>query len=156
MKKNDFLKSQYIVLGTDVKPGQRALATRVSEDLQRINEILQPANAHVGYRVRDEIVFYMLNNKKSGLLDRNTAMDNEIMQKILPRVQGSSSAVKEMLCDLFKIFCSDYREQQTAGSDLFEQMQKAIDAGATYPESARKIAFMVRRFDEDGFTSYWL
>ena len=25
-----------------------------------------------------------------------------------------------------------------------------------YKNSARKIAFMVRRFEEDGFTSFWL
>jgi hypothetical protein len=35
-------------------------------------------------------------------------------------------------------------------------MQKAMEEGALYPESAKKVAFMVRRFDEDGFTSYWL
>ena len=151
---NSFLKTEYLKLASC--SDESDFVEEICSELQDVNKILQQANVHVGYRVRDEIVFYMLNNKKSGLLDRNTAMDNEIMQKILPRVQGSSSAVKEMLCDLFKIFCSDYREQQTAGSDLFEQMQKAIDAGATYPESARKIAFMVRRFDEDGFTSYWL
>ena len=151
---NYFLKTEYLKLASC--SDETDFVEEICSELQDINKVLQQANAHVGYRVRDEIVFYMLNNKKSGLLDRNTAMDNEIMQKILPRIQGSSSTVKEMLCDLFKIFCSDYREQQTAGSDLFEQMQKALDAGALYPESAKKVAFMVRRFDEDGFTSYWL
>lgn len=151
---NTFLKTEYLKLAAC--SDEADFVEEICSELQDINKVLQHANAHVGYRVRDEIVFYMLNNKKSGLLDRNNAMDNEIMQKILPRIQGSSSAVKEMLCDLFKIFCSDYREQQTAGADLFEQMQKAIDAGAVYPESAKKVAFMVRRFDEDGFTSYWL
>ena len=35
-------------------------------------------NAHVGYRVRDEIVFYMLNNDTAKLLDYDTAFDYEI------------------------------------------------------------------------------
>ena len=36
-------------------------------------------------------------------------------------------------------------------------MQKIVDSGnAKYLKSAAKIAFMVRRFEEDGFTSYWL
>ena len=151
---NSFLKTDYLKLASC--SDEADFVEEICSELQDINNVLQQANAHVGYRVRDEIVFYMLNNKKADLLERNTAMDNEIMQKILPRIQGSSSAVKEMLCDLFKIFCSDYSAQQTAGPNLFDQMQKAIDAGAIYPESANKVAFMVRRFDEDGFTSYWL
>jgi hypothetical protein len=36
-------------------------------------------------------------------------------------------------------------------------MLKKIDKdGARYRKSAEKVAFMVRRFEEDGFTSYWL
>ena len=36
-------------------------------------------------------------------------------------------------------------------------MQKILDGGnVTYPKSAAKIKFMVQRFEEDGFTSYWL
>jgi hypothetical protein len=27
---------------------------------------------------------------------------------------------------------------------------------ARYPQSARKIAYMLRRLEEDGFTSFWL
>ena len=151
---NSFLKTEYLKLAECAE--EATFIEEICSELQDINKVLQAADAHVGYRVRDEIVFYMLNNKKYELLEKEDAMDNEIMQKILPRIQGSSSAVKEMLCELFKIFCSDYRDHQTAGSDLFEQMQKALDAGAKYPESAKKAAFMVRRFDEDGFTSYWL
>lgn len=45
----------------------------------------------------------MLNNKKSGLLAENEAMDNEIMQKILPRIQGSGISVKELLIALLRI-----------------------------------------------------
>ena len=125
--------------------------------MQRINEVLKTANAHVGYRVRDEIVFYMLNNKKAGLLSDNAALDNEIMQKILPRIQGSSSSVKDMLCELFKIFAGDYDGYQTQSDDTASKMMRKLQAGgAVYPQSAEKVAFMVRRFEEDGFTSYWL
>ena len=38
----------------------------------------------------------------------NEAMDNEIMQKILPRIQGSGISVKELLIALFKNFAGDY------------------------------------------------
>lgn len=50
-------------------------------ELRDINQILQKANAHVGYRVRDEIIFYLLNNKKADLMSEDEAMDYEIIQK---------------------------------------------------------------------------
>jgi len=152
---NDFLKTEYLKL-IECQDESDYLE-KICSELVDINEKLKKANAHVGYRVRDEIVFYMLNNKKAELLTENEAMDNEIMQKILPRIQGSSTAVKEMLCDLFKMFWGDYQGYQTAGNNLFEQMEKALVSNSgKYPKSSKKIAFMVRRFEEDGFTSYWL
>lgn len=150
---NEFLVSEYLFLAQC----QDSLVNDVCASLQRINEVLKTANAHVGYRVRDEIVFYMLNNKKAGLLSDNAALDNEIMQKILPRIQGSSSSVKDMLCELFKIFAGDYDGYQTQSDDTASKMMRKLQAGgAIYPQSAEKVAFMVRRFEEDGFTSYWL
>ena len=124
-KGNDFFKSQYLVLGTDVKPEQQELAKRVSSDLQNINKVLQQANAHVGYRVRDEIVFYMLNNDTAKLLDYDTAFDYEIMQKILPRIQGSSEGIKNMMCDLFKMFAGDY--SGFSQSYIWKQMDDCIN-----------------------------
>ena len=154
-KDNDFFKSEYLVLGTDVKPEQQELAMRVSADLQNINKVLQQANAHVGYRVRDEIVFYMLNNDTAKLLDYDTAFDYEIMQKILPRIQGSSEGIKNMMCELFKMFAGDY--SGFSQSYIWKQMDDCINnKSCKYKNSAQKLCYMMRRFEEDGFTSYWL
>ncbi|WP_051212347.1 MrcB family domain-containing protein [Butyrivibrio fibrisolvens] len=154
-KGNDFFKSQYLVLGTDVKSEQQELARRVSVDLQSINKVLQQANAHVGYRVRDEIVFYMLNNDTAKLLDYDTAFDYEIMQKILPRIQGSSEGIKNMMCELFKMFAGDY--SGFSQSYIWKQMDDYINKkSCKYTNSAKKLCYMMRRFEEDGFTSYWL
>ena len=154
-KSNEFLKSQYLVLGTDVRPDQQELAKRVSSDLQSINRVLQQANAHVGYRVRDEIVFYMLNNDNAKLLDYDTAFDYEIMQKILPRIQGSSEGIKNMICELFKMFAGDY--SGFSQSYIWKQMNDRINNKmCKYKNSAQKLCYMMRRFEEDGFTSYWL
>ena len=111
----------------------------------------------MGYRVRDEIVFYMLNNRNAGLLSRDEALDNAIMQKILPRIQGSSASVKHLLCELFKIFAGDFEGYQTQNNDTADGMFDRLGKGnIRYPKSAAKTAFMVRRFDEDGFTAYWI
>lgn len=152
---NGFLKTKYLLLKQCL--GERDVVEQYCAELQEINKILQPANAHVGYRVRDEIVFYLLNNHEHGLLSDDEAMDNEIMQKILPRIQGSSASVKEMLCELFKRCASDFEGYGTGSEDLSKKMFAAADKPeCKYKNSARKIAFMVRRFEEDGFTSYWL
>ena len=84
-------------------------------------------------------------------------MKNEIMQKILPRIQGSSAAVKNMLCELFKRCAGEYESYQTESDDISSKMFKvAQKSDCRYRKSAEKIAFMVRRFEEDGFTAYWL
>ena len=155
--KNSNLKSQYLVLNRDCADEQEYVS-EICAELQTINMILQKANLHVGYRVRDEIVFYMLNNKAEGyLITHNEAMDNEIMQKILPRIQGSSNAIRDILVELFTICASDLN-QKTGDSDS-EKMGKVLNdtsISCCYPNSAQKIELMVRRFEEDGFTSYWL
>ncbi len=152
---NSFLRTEYLLLNQCEK--DMDYVKTVSALLQKINELLQQANAHVGYRIRDEIVFYMLNNRETELLSEDDAFDNEIMQKILPRIQGSSVSVKDMLCELFKEFVGDYEGYQTQSDDTASMMLKKLKKdGARYPKSAEKTAFMVRRFEEDGFTSYWL
>ena len=155
---NSFLETKYLFLKQCMDEDAQFVKD-VCDELQKINVVLQKANAHVGYRVRDEIVFYLMNNKKAGLLSDKEALDNEIMQKILPRIQGSSVSVKEMLCELFKILAGDFEGYQTKSNDVAAKMKDKLnekDAKIDYPKSARKVAFMVRRFEEDGFTSYWL
>src|SRR5690625_5038163 len=70
------------------------------DELVRINQILQLMHAHVGYRVRDEICFYLVYNDKANLLSFKKAFDYCILQKILPRISGSDSRVNHILRDL--------------------------------------------------------
>ena len=152
---NDFIKSKYLIL-KDCLNYQTEL-NPICVELEKVNQILAKANLHVGYRVRDEIVFYTLNNIIEQLINNEKALDNAIMQKILPRIQGSSNAVKGMLYELFKYCLGDAKgiqiEQDSGSETLFNALESN---SATYEESAKKIAFMIRRFEEDGFTSYWL
>lgn len=154
---NTFLKTEFLLLSQCSKESESISGYCL--ELQKINKILQQANAHVGYRVRDEIVFYLLNNKKYDLLPEEQAMDNELMQKILPRIQGSSLSVKTMLCELFKLCAGDYDGYQVQNDNVSDKMSKALrdtNRKIKYRHSAEKIELMIRRFEEDGFTSYWL
>ena len=53
--------------------------------------------------------------------------------------------------------CGQKIDANAADISTAAAMQKILDGGnVTYPKSASKIKFMVQRFEEDGFTSYWL
>lgn len=152
---NEFLKADFLLLAHCAD--HRQAVEEYCQELQSLNRILQKANAHVGYRVRDEIVFYLLANRKMGLLKENEAMDNAIMQKILPRFQGSGGEVKNMLCALFQHCAGDFRGLQAESGDLGRELEQlAREPGCRYRRCAEKLAFMVRRYETDGFTSYWL
>lgn len=154
---NTFLKAEYLNL-IDCE-GESEAVSEFCLELQRVNQILQEANAHIGYRVRDEIVFYLLNNRKHDLLAENEAMDNELLQKIFPRIQGSSASVKAMLCEMFKFCVGDYDGYQVQSDNISDKMRKTLkdpEHKIKYRRSAQKLELMTRRFEEDGFTSYWL
>lgn len=152
---NDFLKAEYVQL-IQCK-SEYEYVYDICQELEQLNAILEKVGFKSGYRVRDEVVFYMLNNKKMDLLNPETAFDYQILQKILPRIQGSSVAIKDMLADLFQHIVGDYEGYQTTDGNIGDKMFERLKEGAIrYPKSAQKIAFMVRRFEEDGFTSYWL
>lgn len=151
---NDIFKANYLNIMHCADKAEYVV--QICEKLQEINSILRECEMHFGYRVRDEIVFYMLNRKSADILSEDEAFDNEIMQKILPRIQGSGIAVKDMLCRLFSEVCAGEYDGMNGSSDS-EQMKDYITKhNCTYIKSAEKIRFMVRRFEEDGFTSYWL
>ena len=136
MVTNDFLKADY----TKIKEcsAQKDLVAEDCKILQELNEILEKAEAHVGYRVRDEIEFYLLYSREiSELMQIDNAFDNEIMQKILPRIQGSGEVIVKLLEDLIE-FC---------GAETVK-----------YSKSKAKLEAMKERCGEygQGYTSYWL
>ncbi|WP_339819167.1 DUF3578 domain-containing protein [Paenibacillus sp. FSL R7-0216] len=157
---NRFLRSDYLQLVDAYNVESKALITKTTEMLVRINGILEEIHAHVGFRIRDAVCFYMLYNQRFGLLAEDEALDHQLLQKILPRIQGSSASIRRVLLNLMRecvgssFAVKEYVEDTTS---LFEgnKLKSLLDQ-AQYPRSARKIASMLRRLEEDGFTSYWL
>ena len=154
---NSFLRSDYLVL-KDAYAEYQDLIHQTTDKLVRVNQILESIHCHVGFRVRDAICFYLIYNKRFELMDSNDAFDIRLLQKILPRIQGSSMSVKRVLLQLLeetvgrKIGIHDYLDD---ASPLYS-VSTDIAQEAQYPRSARKLIFMIRRLEEDGFTSYWL
>ena len=63
----------------------------------------------------------------------------------------------DTLCEFFESLSGQKLDANAADTSTAAAMQKIVDGGTVrYPKSAAKITFMVRRFEEDGFTSYWL
>lgn len=114
----------------DCYDDHKDLIERVSKQLAKMNEILQEVNAQVGYRVRDEICFYMIHNAEGKLLEEQEALDFCYMQKILPRISGADS-VDKVLEKLHELFSENH------------------------PMSAKKAQEMLDRLRRDSFTSFW-
>ncbi|MEG0384090.1 MAG: AAA family ATPase [Solibacillus sp.] len=141
---NDQFASQYLFL-KEAYSQYKEIIEEVSVYLEKINKQLQLIYAQVGYRVRDEICFYMIYNEEMKLLEEDEAMDFCIMQKILPRISGAGTDVEDLLKALFEEF---------AGVNYKEEIE--ISTAATYPQSAKKVQEMLKRLGRQGFTSFWV
>ncbi|BCC75202.1 MULTISPECIES: MrcB family domain-containing protein [Bacillus cereus group] len=141
---NRSLETEYLHLKECFKENED-LVRNISSVLIEINKILESVGAQVGYRIRDEICFYMAYNEQGKLLSFDEALDYQIYQKILPRLAGSDGRTEDVLKQLY-VLCAN--EEYDSGNN---------DASyAKYPRSAIKLSHMLRRFEYDGFTSFWI
>lgn len=158
-----FLRSDYLQL-VDAYDANKELVVRTTERMVKINDLLEDIHAHVGFRVRDAICFYMIYNERYKLMSEEEAFDWQLLQKILPRIQGSHSSVRRVLLNLMKGALGtgsgvtvDFQAFMDDASPLYLKWAAGqTPPTAKHPQSARKLAFMLRRLEEDGFTSYWL
>ena len=148
---NDFLKSTYLKT-IDIEDEYRDYAIEINKKIIDINNILKKSQKQFAYRVRDEILFYMIENKKANLLDENEAFDYQIMQKDLPTISGSENLVKETLVNLFNFVCE---KEILNDSDIEEAEQFLNSQDIKYKKSAEKIIYMLKGYNYDGYASYW-
>jgi hypothetical protein len=145
---NNSFRSSYIHL-KDVYLLYSDLVEDTTKELVNINNILKTIGAHVGYRVRDEICFYLAFNKQGDVMTFEQALDRCILQKILPRISGSDTRVDRTLRGLYKYF---------TGNEIVQDLEvyEADIQIAKYPMCAAKTFEMLRRLRDDGFTSFWI
>lgn len=148
---NDFLKSTYLKT-THIEPEHRDYAKEINKKIIQINDILSKYQKQFAYRVRDEILFYMVENKKSNLLSEDAAFDYQIMQKVLPAINGSENSIKEVLVNLFNFVC----EKDILNDADIEEAEKYLQSSTVkYRKSAEKIVYMLKGYNYDGYASYW-
>ncbi|MDR4985952.1 DUF3578 domain-containing protein [Bacillus cereus] len=141
---NSSLATKYLHLKECFKENED-LVRNISTILIEINKTLESVGAQVGYRIRDEICFYMAYNEQGKLLSFDEALDYQIYQKILPRLAGSDGRTEEVLKQLY-VLCAN-EEYDSSNSEA---------SYVKYPRSANKLSHMLRRFEYDGFTSFWI
>ncbi|SDE38539.1 AAA domain (dynein-related subfamily) [Paenibacillus sp. UNCCL117] len=155
-----FLISNYLQLKDAYTEYKGIIQSTVSQ-LVKINTILESIHAHVGFRVRDSICFYLIYNARFSLMTTDEALDLQIMQKILPRIQGNNSEVKKVIIELLLFSLngstSNSKEYVDGERDIEQTWAKQVkESSVKYPQTARKLIFMLRRLDHDGFTSFWV
>ncbi len=147
-------QSKYLTMIDLLNSGDE-IAKTVSEKLQELNHILSKAGCQIGYRVRDEAAFYMkyLININSPDLDETAGHERVVLQKIMPRIQGSSYQIKQVLENLLEQFVPESSQIEFDDENYIKELQDLIaDKGAL----AKKIGQMLIQFMEDGFTSFWV
>lgn len=95
--------------------------------LQSLNQILEGSPFKIAYRVRDEFLIYAFHNNKKNR-DFGKALDVLTSMKVLSRIEGDETKVKQILEDLLDFFKK--RDFQTSLSKVEEMLSK-LDYGYT-------------------------
>lgn len=157
---NNFLKSDFLKIRDCYE--YKDIASHTIEKLIPINNILEKYNNHFGYRVRDEVVFYMIYALRDDLMTFEEAFDLCMVQKILPKISGSNNDTMIILEELFELI-NDYKIQNKSilEYDELEQMRKFVEgadaeiSNKKYINTNKKLIQMMRRYIQDGFTTFW-
>ena len=111
------------------------LKDRVAEFLSKLNETLDGTPFKVAYRVQNELLLYFyqlwLENKEARWRDiLATSIDQILMMKVLPRIEGDEELLEKPLERLIS-FCEPY------------------------PSASKKLLEMQTRLKQSRFTSFW-
>ncbi len=148
-----FFRPEFTTL-QDLLPAHREKAKQIAQTISELNQDLGLAGFEVGYRVRDEASSFAVYASDAGLSDEeiNEAI---VLQKILPRVQGSSPRVEKLLMSLLKRLKGDSDVPDENDPELAHKLA-ALRVDGEASAIVRKIAGMLILFREENFTSFWL
>ena len=147
--------------------------TEAVQPLVELHGLLARFERHFGYRVMNEVMRYVgaALALVDGPLEQTvaTALDHQFVQKVLPKLAGGRE-IETPLAHLLRFFLDGAAGMTTtldAGAVLADAERAlgivpaspsggegALEAAPAYPRSARKVARMLRRLEETGFTSY--
>lgn len=85
-------------------------------------------------------------------------LDDQILQKLLPKLHGSIGRVGGLLADLAH-YCKDGKLQDSSanassGSGALQKAAELGEAGAAFPKSLKKLQAMIRTLRDEQFVSF--
>lgn len=151
---NGFLRTRYFRL--EQCQEEKEVLQAYFKIFGELDRILNKASAYMGFRLRNDAILYLMHNRQSAVLEERDALDHEISMKVLTRVQGSSKAIKPVLCELFRYCAADAGAFRAEQENISTRMLAAAQSpDCRYRRSAARIARMMRLCEEDGFASFW-
>lgn len=91
--------------------------------LVEIFEELKTKNKHFGYRVFNEISLYILNYIDHIPTDVGHALDNQILQKILPKLSGDIEELEDILLNIKSIIPDSYSKSISKLDEMIDTLQ---------------------------------
>ena len=118
--------------------------------ITQLQALMTQAGQPFGYRTISEMLRYL--EQAVGVLSREAALDQQIKQKILPKLRGDDTPrLRRALTGLLELLLG--RPQQVWGRAA--TVEPALVAQAPYPEAAEKARRMLERLERDGFTDFY-
>jgi len=151
---------------TEVTDLDRQEINQVVKALTDINEILIKAQLQVGFRIRDELALFVLHARDmiSSFVDHKgnkvDPLDMAIQMKVLPRIIGGSSAIRQVVIELLawstgQKVVTDPDAQSLLESWINEGRPSALQ-NTKFPRTAARLCLMWDRLMNEGFTSFWM
>lgn len=139
--------------------------------IKNVNNLLKGFNMHFGYRVVDEILYYLSNDKEMNYFRLDEGLDLQILQRILPKFHGNRKKLEqpltEILCYCFgfstdqirkgvKFTSNDYLylEQYFRGELVEDYDSPLKNKVPHFPLTAKKIYRMLANLRANGFASF--
>lgn len=155
---NAFLKASFVHL-KDLPRTELDKNVHVVRLLTELNKLLWQIDLPIGYRIRDEILFYLAHRYEiRELISEAEAIDLQILQKVLPRIYGSSQSLYRILFELIVLLSGQDKlgTDPLPHSELIKKLGDVRKKRIPYPRSISKLLMMYRRLEENGYTSFWL
>jgi 5-methylcytosine-specific restriction protein B len=124
------------------------------DELVSFFEDLQKTGAEFGYRTANEMVKLITNLEKLGVDNEDESIDIAIMQKMLPKLNGSRRKLSKVLISLGTKCLKDKSVNVETEYFAKEEADLSDVTKVKYPLSFEKITRMYRNARDNGFASY--
>jgi len=117
----------------DDHPDRTELLDEVMPLLRQLHQLLEPPYLHFGYRTLDEVLAYLWHNEtldESVRQPRAVVLDNQVMQKILPKLRGDER-IQGTLEGLLKTLEEDLGEESRSVAKLRWMLEELKAFGST-------------------------